>query len=141
MASQDDKSEADAKRMGARSFPGYLADRATGRADFKKAPDTKAPASALPLEVKKTRRQGVTDDAYAKGGTASAKKDLDRPIPGEMVRSGGKLVPRYFKDTPDTDPIRNWSDKGRGLEVEPDAGRKYAAGGMVRRGFGKARGA
>ena len=68
MASQDDKSEADAKRMGSRSFPGYLADRATGRADFKKAPDTKAPASALPLEVKKTRRQGVTDDAYKAGG-------------------------------------------------------------------------
>ena len=68
MASQDDKPEADAKRMGSRSFPGYLADRATGRADFKKADKPGTPATASPLGVNKTRRQGVTDDAYAAGG-------------------------------------------------------------------------
>ena len=37
MASQKEKFEQDAERAGKRSFPGYLADRALGRADFAKA--------------------------------------------------------------------------------------------------------
>lgn len=67
---------------------------------------------------------------------APKRKDpLDDPIPaGGMVRSGGKMVPRYARDTNPNEPIRNMKDKGSGLEVVPD---KYAKGGTVR-GMGAA---
>lgn len=105
MASSD-KTEADAKRASTRGFGGYLLDRATGRADFKKDAGPGSAAAASPLGVNKTRRQGVTDDAYAAGGLKEYSKEYKMSSPaGRNVHEG------------------------------------YAAGGMVRRGFGKARGA
>lgn len=57
-----------------------------------------------------------------KGQYGSTKGNEAIP-PGGMVRSGGKLVPRYAKDMGANEPIRNMEDRGRGLEVVPDYGR------------------
>jgi hypothetical protein len=55
-----------------------------------------------------------------------SKKELEKPIPaGGMVRSGGKLVPRYARDMGPDEPIRNMRDNGGGLEVVPDAPRTF----------------
>ena len=64
-------------------------------------------------------------------------KGMDKPIV-ESVRSGGKLVPRFARDMDMDEPIprRGMVNKGSGLETVPD---RYAKGGMVKRGWGKAR--
>lgn len=123
MASSDDKSDTDARRMGSRNFGGYLLDRATGRADFKKSASPGGSASASPLGVNKTRRQGVTDEAYAAGGRVGT-------TPSQAsIRS-------YSKEYDTISPA------GKNVH-EAGAGRRYAAGGIVStkqsRGFGKAR--
>ena len=73
MASSD-KTESDAKRMGSRNFLGYAVDRVAGRADFGKAPTTQTESGASERGVTKTRRAGVTADAYAKGGMVMTPK-------------------------------------------------------------------
>jgi hypothetical protein len=71
------------------------------------------------------------------------KSEKDLPIPaGGMVRSGGKMVPRFARDMGPDEPIpaRGMRDKGSGLEAIPDEDRKakggkaksYAKGGAVR---------
>lgn len=62
------------------------------------------------------------DGGIVKGQYGSTKSNEAIP-PGGMVRSGGKLVPRYAKDMGANEPIRNMEDRGRGLEVVPDYGR------------------
>ena len=68
------RTESDAKRMGSRSFAGYVVDRATGRADFSKANTTQTESAASSLGVSKTRRPGVPEEAYAKGGLVQTPK-------------------------------------------------------------------
>jgi hypothetical protein len=63
---------------------------------------------------------------YKDGGIVKVQygstKDNEAIPPGGMVRSGGKLVPRYAKDMGANEPIRDMEDRGRGLEVVPDRG-------------------
>ena len=69
----------------------------------------------------------------------SGKSKPSDPIPpGGMVRSGGKLVPRFLRDTKGGDPMprKGYVDRGAGLEVVPDEPfppiRDYKKGGKVR---------
>ena len=48
-----------------------------------------------------------------------SKSDLDQPLT-IMVRSGGKLVPKYNSDAGPNDPIVPMKDYGRGLQAVPD---------------------
>lgn len=145
MASSD-TADADAKRASTRGFGGYLLDRATGRADFRKDSTPAQGANASPLGVNKTRRQGVTDEAYAKGGSVKSKLTMKT-----FEQS------KYDKDTPDA-PEGSAKDmaKDRKQMAAENRKRGFASGGMVlntdktdagggpvksRRGYGKARGA
>lgn len=65
------------------------------------------------------------------------KDDSDAPIPpGGMVRSGGRMMPRFARDMglDEPTPRRGMVDRGQGLEVVPDEEPpvKKAAGGMTK---------
>jgi hypothetical protein len=125
MATQG-KVEADAKRMGSRGFGGYVFDRATGSHDFRADTGAEKPggASERPLETRTTRRKGVTDDAYAAGGSIKANSREYG-----IISPAGKNVHEK----------RNYASGGMVLNTS----KTDAAGGPVtqRRGYGKARGA
>lgn len=73
MASQKDKLTATAMRMKTRSFPGYIADRVLGRADFEGSPS--------PTDVKSMPRMGM--------GAANPDNDAAREAAG--MKSGGAV--------------------------------------------------
>lgn len=110
MAASDEKLDRDTKRAATRSFPGYLADRALGRADFTKAASTSAAVAPAAPDPHKGDRE-KNPDAYKKGGSV---KGRAQKLPDENFPTIGATVP---------------------------ASGGYSAGGMVRRGYGKARGA
>ena len=66
MASQSDTLEEDAKRMKSRSFAGYLKDRFTGSADFKKARTAQELKADTPFHVGDKEKN---PEAYKKGGS------------------------------------------------------------------------
>lgn len=109
MASSNDKLESDAKRMGSRGPGGYLVDRVVGRADFSKNGSVEASAGAL--GTSRSRRKGVTEEAYAKGGTVKA---------------------------PSTAAIRAYSKE---YDTITPAGKNVHEKASKRRGYGAARGA
>ena len=74
MASQDEKLDADLKRMKTRSFAGYLKDRVTGSADFDKEDKSKT-ARAAPLigSANPANKAALEAAGYKRGGAVKAK--------------------------------------------------------------------
>ena len=101
--------------------------------------------SALPAAKRRVAEARVAEKTSRKQPGKKSEKDL--PIPtGGMVRSGGKMVPRFARDMGPDEPIpaRGMRDMGSGLETIPDEARKanggkvkgYASGGAVTRADG-----
>jgi len=83
MASSDDKTTSDAKRASTRSFPGYLADRALGRADFSKAPSrNESPAMPVgPIGSNNPANAAALEEARADGGQIGPGPAPKKPNP------------------------------------------------------------
>lgn len=105
-----DKLEADARRAKTRSFAGYLKDRLTGSADFEDAPArSKTEAKTLGSDNK------ANDEVRAAAG----------------MKKGGRVPPKFMFPP----------KKASKASAAPDDDKAFAfkSGGMVRRGYGKAR--
>ena len=82
MASQDEKLDADLKRMKTRSFAGYVKDRVTGSADFDKSsgPTKDSAAKTRPIlgGANPVNKDALEAAGYKRGGAVKAKSSMKK---------------------------------------------------------------